>query len=126
MNLLFIQGGSRWKKDRNGNFYTDANFTEEIWNRYRKYCEHLTVILRMEKKEYSVEEAENRFNYFDSNNSRRARRSLIVSFNFVFSDKSCLFLDTKFAVVIVFPVKLEPLNGKLSSKQKELSLEFEF
>lgn len=86
MNLLFIQGGSRWKKDRNGNFYTDANFTEEIWNRYRKYCAHLTVILRMEKKEYSVEEAENRFNYFDSGNSTAIAlidlyRPVINSFN---------------------------------------------
>ncbi|MCI8466563.1 MAG: glycosyltransferase [Lachnospiraceae bacterium] len=66
MKLLFIQGGSRWKRDTEGNLYTDANFTEEIWGRYRRYSEHLTVILRGEEMIYSVEEAQRRFNYFDS------------------------------------------------------------
>ncbi len=64
--LLFIQGGSRWKFDEKGNAYTDANFNESVWNRYRKYCDEFIVVLRREEKLYSVEEAERRFNKFDS------------------------------------------------------------
>lgn len=66
MELLFIQGGSRWKRDTNGDFYTDANFTEKIWDRYRTYCDHFTVILRGEKKLYPLDEAKRKFNYFNS------------------------------------------------------------
>ena len=35
MNLLFIQGGSRWKYDSEGTLYTDPNFNSQIW---RFYC----------------------------------------------------------------------------------------
>ena len=65
MNLLFIQGGSRWKFDTEGNVYTDSNFNEQVWNRYRKYCDHLTVILRKEEKIYQPDEAKKRFNAFN-------------------------------------------------------------
>ena len=34
MNLLFIQGGSRWKYDSEGTLYTDPNFNSQIWSRY--------------------------------------------------------------------------------------------
>ena len=69
MKLLFIQGGSRWKFDTDGNVYTDSNFNEHIWNRYRKYCDDLTVILRREQNVYSSHEAKKRFNQFDTNQS---------------------------------------------------------
>ena len=69
MNLLFIQGGSRWKLDELGNVYTDSNFNEFIWERYRYYCDKLTVILRREEKIYSSDEAKRRFNVFDVNKS---------------------------------------------------------
>lgn len=62
MNLLFIQGGSRLKCDTDGNLYTDSNFNESIWNRYQKYCDELTIILRKEEKIYSVKEATKKFN----------------------------------------------------------------
>ncbi len=64
MKLLFIQGGSRWKFDENGDVYTDANFTNSIWDRYLSLCDELTVILRKEAKTYSVSEATNKFNKF--------------------------------------------------------------
>lgn len=70
MKLLFIQGGSRWKFDYEGNVYTDANFNENIWERYRKYCDTFTVILRKEEKIYEKCEAEKKFNAFDSQKSR--------------------------------------------------------
>lgn len=70
MRLLFIQGGSRWKKDTLGTVYTDSNFNENIWNRYRQYCDELSVILRREEKIYSEEEAKQSFNVFDDKKSR--------------------------------------------------------
>lgn len=65
MKLLFIQGGSRWKFDDHENVYTDPNFNEHVWSRYRKHCDELTVILRREPKVYTVQEAKSRFNKFD-------------------------------------------------------------
>ena len=62
MKLLFIQGGSRWKYDDLGNIYTDSNFNSQIWNRYKGYCDELTVILRREAKIYNSKEAQSRFN----------------------------------------------------------------
>ena len=62
MNLLFIQGGSRLKLCENGNWYTDPNFTVEVWNRYLSLCDHLVILLRKEHKIYSVCEANSRFN----------------------------------------------------------------
>lgn len=70
MKLLFIQGGSRWKFDSQGNVYTDANFNESIWNRYRRYCDEFTVLLRCETHIYSHEEAKNKFNIYDIGKSK--------------------------------------------------------
>lgn len=69
MKLLFIQGGSRWKFDQEGNVYTDANFNEKIWDRYRLICDELTVLLRCETKTYEKTEAEKMFNKYDMSKS---------------------------------------------------------
>lgn len=50
MRLLFVQGGSRWKFDINGCVYTDINFNENVWKRYRNYGDELVVALRRETK----------------------------------------------------------------------------
>ena len=65
MNLLFIQGGSRWKFDTEGNLYTDANFNNRVWERYGNLCDELTVILRRESSVYKKDEAEEKYNKFD-------------------------------------------------------------
>lgn len=70
MKLLFIQGGSRWKFDVDGNIYTDSNFSERVWNRYGKLCNTLTVILRRESTIYENNVARSRFNQFDSKKYR--------------------------------------------------------
>ena len=70
MKLLFIQGGSRWKFDDKGNAYTDANFNENIWNRYRAYCDELTVVLKKEDVLYEESVARNRYNLFDIKKSK--------------------------------------------------------
>lgn len=61
MNILLIQGGSRWKYDTAGGLYTDSNFSERVWERYRAMGE-LTVLLRREDGVYPPEEAAARFN----------------------------------------------------------------
>ncbi len=70
MKLLFIQGGSRWKFDKEGNVYTDANFNEKIWDRYRIHCDELTVLLRCENGIYEKAEAERMFNKYDTSKSQ--------------------------------------------------------
>lgn len=62
MNLLFIQGGSRLKQSEDGRWWTDPNFTSEIWERYMSICDHLTVVLRREKQLYQLDDALKRFN----------------------------------------------------------------
>lgn len=62
MNLLFIQGGSRLKISEEGKWYTDGNFSADVWKRYIALCDKLIIVLRRESKIYSSEEAEKRFN----------------------------------------------------------------
>lgn len=62
MKLLFIQGGTRLKRDTEGNWYTDGNLTQEVFDRYTQYCDELIVILRKENRIYKVEDAKHRFN----------------------------------------------------------------
>ena len=62
MNLLFIQGGSRLKLADNGKWYTDGNFSKDVWERYMAVCDRLIIVLRRERKVYMAEEAEKKFN----------------------------------------------------------------
>lgn len=62
MRLLFIQGGSRLKLSDKGLWYTDPNFTDEVWNRYIAVCDHLTILLRRETNIYKDDECRKRFN----------------------------------------------------------------
>lgn len=52
MKLFFIQGGSRLKQDTAGHWYTDSNFNNTIWDRYKSLCDELIVILRREQQIY--------------------------------------------------------------------------
>lgn len=65
MKLLFIQGGTRIKKDEEGRWYSDSNFNNSIFFRYRDICDELTVILRREEKIYRHSYAESHFNLID-------------------------------------------------------------
>lgn len=62
MKLLFIQGGTRLKKDVEGNYYTDGNLNDSVWERYKNYSDELMILLRSEEKVYSKEEAQKKFN----------------------------------------------------------------
>ena len=66
MKLLFIQGGSRVRVCSNGRYYVDGNFNNDIWKRYKNYCDELTVILRKIDKIYLEEEVKNKLNYIDT------------------------------------------------------------
>lgn len=67
LNLLFIQAGTRWKFTEGGNIYVDHNFNNHVWERYKRHCDKLTVLLRREEKIYSEEEAASKFNLVDLN-----------------------------------------------------------
>lgn len=70
MKLLFIQGGTRLKEDKNGNWYTDGNFNDSVWKRYTSVCDELTVVLRKEENKYDCEYAERKFNKFNTSSIR--------------------------------------------------------
>lgn len=62
MRLVFVNGGSRFKKSEDGRWFTDPNFTKEVWQRYMDLCDEFVIILRQERRIYSIAEAESRFN----------------------------------------------------------------
>ena len=67
MKLLFIQGGSRVRKCKNGSFYVDGNFNNDIWKRYKSYCDDLTVILREKSEFYDENDNKDKLNNIDTN-----------------------------------------------------------
>lgn len=66
MKLLFIQGGSRVRVCKNKKKYVDTNFNNNIWKRYKAYCDELTVILRTMPEEYEEKEIKNKLNEIDT------------------------------------------------------------
>lgn len=66
MKLLFVQGGSRLKQDDRGNWYTDGNFNEKVWERYLALCDELTVLLRKEEKTYEHEKVASEYNHINT------------------------------------------------------------
>ena len=66
MNLLFIQGGSRVRICKNGSYYVDGNFNNDVWNRYISYCENLTVILRKIDSLFDEAKIKNKLNKIDN------------------------------------------------------------
>ena len=67
MKILFIQGGSRVRITEDNNYYVDGNFNNNIWKRYKKYCDELNVILRKIDSIYDKNELERKFNKIDTN-----------------------------------------------------------
>lgn len=67
MRLVFVQGGSRIKRDQNDNLYIDGNLNDKIFQRYLNYCDELTVFLREESKIYDECTAKQKFNAITKN-----------------------------------------------------------
>ncbi|MGL5434757.1 MAG: glycosyltransferase family 4 protein [Lachnospiraceae bacterium] len=66
MKLLFVQGGTRIKRDTKGKLYTDGNFNLKVWKRYIDLTsEKMTVIFREDSQTFPVEEARKHLNVFD-------------------------------------------------------------
>ena len=66
MKLLFIQGGSRVRVCKNNKYYVDGNFNNNIWKRYKSYCDELTVILRKCPEIYNEDDIKDKFNRIDN------------------------------------------------------------
>lgn len=65
MKLLFIHHGSRVRKSKEGNYYIDTSFNNNIWKRYRSYCDELTAIIRMVPGEFEEAELSKKYNKID-------------------------------------------------------------
>lgn len=66
MKLLFVQGGTRIKRDSNGALYTDGNFNINVWQRYMDLTdEKMSVVFREDSQNYSEEDAKQHLNPFD-------------------------------------------------------------
>ena len=50
MKLLFVEGGSRVIRDKEGNIYLSSNLHRSILERYNRYCNDLTLLLRLDEK----------------------------------------------------------------------------
>lgn len=70
MRLFFIQGGSRLKRDTDGNWYTDSNFNNDVWDRYKALCDELVVVLRREEQVCDPDYAKNHFSPVDETGMR--------------------------------------------------------
>ena len=70
MRLFFIQGGSRLKRDSDGNWYTDSNFNNSVWDRYKELCDELIVVLRREERVYDPSYAKEHFSQVDERGMR--------------------------------------------------------
>ena len=56
MNLLFVEGATRCYADTEGNVYSGTNFHAGIQERYRKYCDKLTILNKTDGKIYHPSE----------------------------------------------------------------------
>ena len=52
MNILFVEGGTRYTRDSNQNLYAKSNICESILKKYKKFCDELTVLGRIDGKTY--------------------------------------------------------------------------
>ena len=66
MNLLFIHGGSRVSECRDGSFYVDGNFNNNIWRRYKSYCDKLTIVLRKKDDIFESNQLKSKLNKIDT------------------------------------------------------------
>lgn len=66
MKMIFIQGGTRLKIDNKGDYYTDGNLNNKIWDRYKRICSELIIILRKDDKIYKEQYAKKEFNRIDT------------------------------------------------------------
>lgn len=70
MKLLFIHGAEKLKEDKYGNYYTDGSYNKEVWKRYLALCDNLSVVFRKDSTIYELEEAKEKYQFFDKNNIR--------------------------------------------------------
>lgn len=67
MKLVFIQHGSRVRYSHQGNPYVDGNYSNDIWKRYKSYCDELHVVLREVEEKFDEDFLKSKFNEIDKN-----------------------------------------------------------
>lgn len=67
MNLLFIDGGSRCFVDVDGNIYVGANLNHAVQERYKKFCDKLTILEKTDGKIYPASEIPKGTHIIDKN-----------------------------------------------------------
>lgn len=67
MKLLFVYS-AKFKKDNEGNLYTDGSINETLWKRYTDIADEVEIISRLEPYEHAREYAIEKFNQFDTTN----------------------------------------------------------
>lgn len=70
LKLLLIQAGAVAAFDNEGNVYVNTNEDRKLWLRYRKYCDELILLMRVDSKLYSKSEAITKFYSFDKDLAR--------------------------------------------------------
>ena len=67
MKLLFIHHGSRVRISKDGNYYIDTSFNNNIWKRYKFYCDELYAIIRKVPEKFNDSELSKKYNRIDTN-----------------------------------------------------------
>lgn len=60
--LLFVHTGEKVKIDSNDLLYTDGSYSKEVWKRYLKYFDSISIFMRKDYSSFSDEELKSKFN----------------------------------------------------------------
>ncbi len=66
MNLTFIHTSARVKFDDAGNMYTNGSYSMEVWERYLRIFDRITLVMRRDPVAYTQQEAAAQFNIISS------------------------------------------------------------
>lgn len=62
MKLVYIQGGARLKRADDGSWFINADYTDDVWQRYLDICDELVIILRTDDETYPLHVCQAKFN----------------------------------------------------------------
>lgn len=86
MRLLFVHD-TKFKEDKEGNFYTGGSFNYKVWERYLKISSHFSVIARKESTYYEKKYAFKNFNPVNKGKINFIEAPNIMSFSNLLNTK---------------------------------------